>query len=205
MKGKEYILSIFLFLIITIAYFKYKGDFIADLILSVFLVIVLYFLYKKLKLNVLTYSLVCLAFILHNLGAFGFYDNFFIPYDYITHFVGIFSITLIIANLLSYYLLKDKKFRTKDWVILLLVVLSGLGVGSLVETIEFGGYLVWGMGEGFFQFGTGDYVALSQETNLVDIVGGGYFDAMGDLVVNLIGALSAVLVYLCYFKIKKYS
>jgi uncharacterized membrane protein YjdF len=205
MKGKEYILSIFLFLIIIIAYFKYQTGFIADLLFSTFLVIVLYFLYKKLKLNVLTYSLVCLSFVLHNLGAFGFYDNFFIPYDYITHFVGIFSITLIIANLLSYYLLKDKKFRTKDWVILLLVVLSGLGVGSLVETIEFGGYLAWGMGEGFFQFGTGDYVALSQEANLVDIVGGGYFDAMGDLVVNLIGALSAVLVYLCYFKIKKTS
>ena len=89
MKSKGYILSIFLFLIIIIAYFKYQTGFIADLLFSIFLVVVLYFLYKRLRLNTVTYSLVCLSLILHNLGAFGFYADFYIPYDYITHFVGI--------------------------------------------------------------------------------------------------------------------
>ena len=195
MKSKGYILSIFLFLIIIIAYFKFKTGFMADLLFSIFLVVVLYFLYKKFRLNTLTYSLVCLSLILHNLGAFGFYTDFFIPYDYITHFVGIFSITLVIATFLSSDLSRDHKLRTRDLVILSLVVLAGLGIGSLVETIEFGGYLAWGKGEGFFQFGTGDYEILGQEAHLVDIVGGGYFDAMWDLIVNLLGALLAVLSY----------
>ena len=44
--------------------------------------------------------------------------------------------------------------------------------------IEFSGYLIWGQGEGFFAFGSGDYSGLYDEINLLTIVGGGYFDTM---------------------------
>jgi len=73
------------------------------------------------------------------------------------------------------------------------VFLCALGIGSVVESMEFMGYLKWGEGEGFFQFGSGDYEGLKGSDNMLTIIGGGYFDAMEDLIVNSLGALSGVL------------
>jgi uncharacterized membrane protein YjdF len=206
MKTKSYIMIISLFLMGIIGFFKYQTGFIRDFSFSFFLIILSFLLYKKIRLTPITYSLVCFSLILHNLAAFGFYatNPFGIPYDFITHFAGIFSITLVIANFLSFSFSKNKKFRSDDIIILVLILLAGLGVGSIVENMEFTGYLFFGEGEGFFAFGPGDYVDLAGVDKLTLIVGGGYFDAMEDLLVNLLGAFVAVLVYYFnFFIIKK--
>ena len=189
-----------------IGFFKYKTGFIKDLYLSVILIIIFFLLYKKLRLTTITYSLFCFSLLVHNVAAFGFYNNspFPIPYDYVTHFLGVFAATLIIANILSNKLPKNKKFNFSSFLILLLILLGGLGVGSIVENIEFGGYLYWGHGEGFFEFGTGDYEELINPDKMKNIVGGGYFDAMEDLIVNLIGAFLATTLFgITFFIFKK--
>jgi uncharacterized membrane protein YjdF len=128
---------------------------------------------------------------------------FNIPYDIITHLLSIFSVTLIIANFLSSNLTKSKKFHFNDGVILLIIFLAALGIGSIVETIEYTGYLMWGQGEGFFQFGTGDYDGMDMIDKLTVVVGGGYFDTMTDLICNMVGALFAVILFCVVFFIFK--
>lgn len=207
MEKKSYILIIFLVVICIIGFFKYSTGFIKDVIFSIFLIIVLFLLYTKIRLTPLSYSLVCFSLIVHNLGTFGFYANpplFNIPYDYITHILGIFSATIIIANFLSFSLIKSKKFKFNDFTVLIVVFLAALGIGALVETMEFAGYLVWGQGEGFFQFGSGDYTEINNIDFLTQIVGGGYFDTMEDLICNIVGALSAVILFgVSFFIFKK--
>jgi uncharacterized membrane protein YjdF len=204
MEKKSYILIIFLAAMFIIGFFKHDTGFIKDVIFSVFLIIVLFFLYAKIRLTPISYSLVCFSLIVHNLGTFGFYANppiFNIPYDVITHILGFFTVTIVIANFLSFSLTKSKKFKFNDFIVLMMIFLAALGIGAIVETMEFTGYLVWGQGEGFFQFGSGD---LNNADLLTQVVGGGYFDTMGDLICNMVGALSAVILFwMTFFIFKK--
>jgi uncharacterized membrane protein YjdF len=198
MEKRWHILALTLILICVLGFFKYNTGYIKDLFFTAFLVIALFLLYKKIRLTPISYSLVCISLIVHDLGIFGFYANpplFNIPYDYITHILGIFSVTLVIGNFLSYSLAKDRKFHFNDFMVLSMIFLAALGIGSIIETIEYGGYLTFGLGEGFFQFGTGDYDRMDIMDRLTLIVGGGYFDTMGDLICNSIGALSAVILF----------
>lgn len=207
MEKRWHILIITLILLCILGFFKYKTGYIKDLFFTAFLIISLFILYKRLRLTAISYSLVCISLLVHNLGMFGFYANpplFNIPYDYITHVLGIFSATLVIGNFLSYTLTKNKKFHFNDIMILSMIFLAGLGIGSLVETTEYTGYLTFGLGEGFFQFGTGDYDGMNTMDKLTMIVGGGYFDTMGDLICNSIGALIAVILFgINFFVMKK--
>ena len=189
-----------------IAFYKYQTGFIKDMFFSTFIITLAYILFNKLKLNNLTFFLTCFSIMIHNLGAFGLYSTGFlgIPYDYITHFIGLFTATLIIANLLFGYLGKDTP--SKKLPFFLIIFIAGLGVGSIIETIEFSGYLTWGIGEGFFQFGAGDYGGLEDLNNMQTIVGGGYFDTMEDLIVNSIGSLLATTFFaLIYYRKNKHK
>lgn len=205
MEKKWYVLITALALTGIIGFFKYRTGYIKDLFFTFFLTIVLFLLYKKIRLTPISYSLVCVALLTHNLGSFGFYASnpLGIPYDYITHIFGVFSATLVAGNFLSYTLTKHNKAHFNAPLVLFIIFLAGLGIGSLAETIEFAGYLRWGEGEGFFQFGTGDYEELSSIERLTQIVGGGYFDAMEDLICNIIGALFAVMLFSVNFFIFK--
>ncbi|MDD5181919.1 MAG: hypothetical protein PHC66_01960 [Candidatus Nanoarchaeia archaeon] len=194
---KWVVMTATLSLIALIALLKYNTGYFKDLIFTGAIVTILFLLYERLRMTPETYAAVCLAIIVHNLGAFGFYGNNpilpSIPYDVITHVMGIFAATLIAANFLSHYLKVRKDFVAKDIILLCVIFLVGLGIGSVVETMEFTGYLMWGAGEGFFQFGTGDYNGISDCGKLTDIVGGGYFDTMEDLIANMFGAAAAVI------------
>ncbi len=205
MEKRHIILITTLALICIIGFFRYKTGFIKDLFFTAFLAIVLFLLYKPLKLTTITYSLVCLSLMVHNLGAFSFYAPLFgIPYDNITHILGLFSATLVIANFFSFGLAKSKKFHSKDLLLFLMIFLAGLGVGALIESMEYGGYLLWGRGDGVFQFGSGDYDGLNTTDKLTQIVGGGYFDTMDDLVHNMLGDLCAVALFgVNFFVFKK--
>ena len=205
MEKPHIILITSLVLICIIGFFRYKTGFIKDLFFTAFLVIVLFLLYKHLKLTPISYSLVCLSLIVHNMGAFNFYAPLFgIPYDNITHVLGIFAATLMIANFFSFGLTKSKKFHSKDFMLFIMIFLAGLGIGAIVETMEYTGYLVWGQGEGFFQFGSGDYQGVNTTDKLTQIVGGGYFDTMDDLIHNIMGGVCGVALFgVSFFVFKK--
>jgi uncharacterized membrane protein YjdF len=206
MESKLKILMVSFVWIVIFAVLRYSSGFIKDLIFSLVILVILYFIYQKCKLTSITYSLVSLSLFIHNLGAFGFYSNppLGIPYDYVTHFLGIFTVTLLIANVLSSKLKKHD--IVLDFIVFLIIFLAGLGIGSIVETMEFTGLLIWGEGEGFFQFGAGDYEGLNNQDTLQKIVGGGYFDTMEDLIVNSLGALSAVILFsVAFFKFGKHK
>jgi len=205
MEKPQIILTITLVLIFIIGLFRYQTGFIKDLFFTAFLVVVLFLLYKHLKLTPVVYLLVCFSLLVHNMGAFSFYAPLFgIPYDNITHVLGLFSVTLMIANFFSFGFTKSRKLCTKDFVLFSMIFLAGLGIGALVETMEYTGYLVWGQGEGFFQFGSGDYQEVNTTDKLTQIVGGGYFDTMDDLIHNIIGGACAVALFgVNFFVFKK--
>jgi uncharacterized membrane protein YjdF len=206
MEKRWYILITTLLAILVLSFFKYDTGYMKDFVFTAFLIILLFTLYKGLRLTAISYSLACIALLVHNLGMFGFYGNpplFNIPYDWITHVLGIFAATLVAANFLSHNLKRSKKSGFNNFAVLFIIFLAGLGIGSIVETMEYSGYLTFGLGEGFFQFGTGDYDGMSTEDKLNLVVGGGYFDTMGDLICNSIGALAAVMLFSANFFARK--
>jgi MFS superfamily sulfate permease-like transporter len=133
---------------------------------------------------------------LHISGVFGYYNISPVPlqWDHITHFAGIFSITTLFFQYSRQYL--SNKLSPRNISIMLLVLLAGLGIGSIIETCEYSGFMMFGFGEGGFMFGAGDsYKGIQSVTeNDLNVVGGGYFNTMWDLIWNFIGAIIAVAI-----------
>lgn len=70
-------------------------------------------------------------------GGFKLYQTSIlsIPYDKIVHFVGSFIITFIVYNLVKPFL--EKKNRTKIYPAFFIVFLISVGLGAMVEIVEF--------------------------------------------------------------------
>ena len=81
-----------------------------------------------------------------------------------------------------------------------MIVLSSLGIGSLIETSEFLGFLKFGFGEGFLKFGgLGDTPLTESTLRDLDIIGGGWINTMWDLFYNTLGSLfGAIFMYVLY-------
>lgn len=164
-----------------------------DTIIFSILLILFYFLRNMMNLNPVTYSLLSLAFIFHNLGVFGFYSTSPLPFewDLWTHGFGLFAYSIMFYNYFKQYFTSEKK---RNALILLLVIFSTLGIGAIIEMVEFSGYLYFGKGEGFLLYGAGD--AQPDSGPSAD-----YVDSMYDLFYNSAGALIGVLVCLIYYNL----
>ena len=173
---------------------------IPDSVFSILIILFCFWKYDKLKLNKTIFILIILSFFLHNAGVFGFYGEspFPIAWDHITHFVGIFTAAIFFFNFLKDHFKESKKMH--NGMLLFIILLAALGIGSLVENIEFAGYLFLGEGEGALYFGQGDAVP-GVDTDMLNFAGGGWFNTMWDLVVNFLGALTGILSMLLYKKI----
>jgi len=201
---------IFIALVVIIAglgiySFLNRAGWVLDAFVILVIMTIAYLLYEPLRLTKVVFALGGIAFVLHLSGVFGFYEFglFNIPYDIITHFVGIFAATLWACNILSPLL--QRPYTRRQFTIFFFIVLSGIGVGSLIENAEYVGYLIYGEGKGGFRFGAGD---IDGDFTIIDeltaIVGGGYFDTMYDLLVNLAAAiLAAWLFAYLYYKKKR--
>lgn len=169
---------------------------------AIFAALLLFFFhyYEKLRLNPTLFVLIIIALALHCLGVFGWYNvsPFPIQWDHITHFFPIFVFAMVFFNFLEQFM--PKKFDFKTFCLILLVLFSALGIGSLVENFEYLGYSFFGVGEGGLKFGTGDSVPLHELNTDIEINVGGWFNTMHDLVANLLGALAGTIVMI----IKKY-
>ena len=148
--------------------------------LTIFLIILLDLKWDKMKINNWTFGLVLTFFSLHASGIFGFYNisPFPIPFDWILHFFGMFVLSIVLLNWLG-----------TNAVTCSLVILAVLGVGSLIETTEYIGYLGLGEGEGLLFYGSGDI-------DDINYVGGGWINTMVDLIFNTLGALIGLFVFM---------
>ena len=88
---------------------------------------------------------------------------------------------------------KDRKVRANEKLSrtkrVILLIIFALGIGVIGEIIEWGGYKVLGLGEGFFKYGVGDE--------------GGWDNSIYDLIFNSIGAITMAIITLFRKKIKQ--
>ena len=151
--------------------------YIADSIIFIGLTLILFIWYKQWRLNSLTFFFMTLGFALHAMGAFRLYaaSPIGIEWDVVTHLIGIFAATLFIYNIVS-----ELTKRNHHMFVLFIVILAGLGIGVLIEFLEFYGFMTVGFGEGFFGRGFGDFDP--------SIVSSDYIDTVQDLFWNFVGA-----------------
>ena len=125
-----------------------------------------------------------LALLFHNFGVFGFYNKYplYFQYDYITHFFGGLALGIFFFNFF-------KKNIDGKVLVLFLSLLATLGVGSIIEIIEYSGYLFLGQGDGFFYFGgKGD---LGRKNSMTEA----WSNSSIDMIFNLIGGIIGIIIY----------
>jgi hypothetical protein len=168
----------------------------ADIIFSAIFILFLHFTFKFWRLNVQVYTLLILGFASHLMGIFGWYSASPIPlqWDHVTHGFPLFAFTAFLFNFARPWM-SDRFWSAKTWGVLAIVLLAGLGIGAVIENIEFAGFLALGFGEGaLFMGGAGDGLPDGELENAILEAGGGYFNTELDLVWNAIGAIAAFIV-----------
>ena len=174
----------------------------ADIIFSAIFILFLSATYRFWRLTTPIYTLLILAFASHLMGIFGWYNVSPIPlqWDHVTHAFPMFAFTLFFFQFMRPHL--GKFWSSKTWGIFILVFLAGLGVGAVVENIEFAGFMALGFGEGaLFMGGLGDGFPENPDPETLKEFGGGYINTELDLIWNAIGALAAMFVMsLIHFK-----
>jgi len=158
-------------------------------------------LHHRLHLNPVVPWCLGIGFLFHILGLYQIipYNEFYVgtlygapqlfhQYDLLVHSVGFGFLVFALCSFLYPYV-KDT-IRNKG-ALFILFLITALGFGAVNEIIEYTGFTIFGYGEGFFEFGTGDSTPESGPWN----------DAMQDLIANLFGASLSILLYmLLHFK-----
>lgn len=202
MKKNKLILILGIISFLSIVFYSYMSqvtEYISDALISIAITLFIFSFRKKLNLTHTSFILIILALLFHDLGVFGFYNAspIVIQYDHFTHFFGLFAISIIIFNLLKQYFTKS---NVTNFIILLVMFASSLGIGSLVEQVEYIGYLKFGTGPGLLRFGGyGDTPFNESDLRAMDIIGGGWINTMLDLNYNFLGAIiGAIFMYIKY-------
>lgn len=190
-------LSVIIFLIfILLSVLKGVPTYIPDHVIFLVIVVILYFSFYRLKLNLVTYTLLVLGMITHSVGIFGWYANspVSVQWDHITHFAPWFAMGLILFNYFRPHF-GEKLLSRKSLGLSLVLLLALMGIGTFTESLEFFGYIALGTGEGGFYFGAGDALS-GQPINQSDIdaYGGGWINTMWDLINDTLGAIAAMIV-----------
>ncbi len=194
-----YILFIIFYLSCGIYNFNRGSEWIIDNIIAAFFLTLFFILRKKLFLDYKSYLLICFAFLLHNLGTFGFYSFRYkdLAYDNLTHLVvcGIYTFLLIKFIQKKYNIRKDKHRAA--------VVLAAISIvflfSAITEITEYYGFMSLGVGDGLLYAGAGD------SDRSPDDVRGQYIDTMEDMIVNIIGAALGAVTYFFLSKKALYS
>jgi len=151
---------------------QYKNDFF-------FLMLLLWAVYlirNKIKLHPLHFLFGASFLILHDLGMFGLYNNFYfgLEYDLYLHMFFGFLASLILYRTFTHVGSYNK------WVMFIAIITIILGFSAFHELFEYGGALLFGEGEGVLYIGAGD---LDE------------WDTQKDMLNNLIGALIGLFIY----------
>ncbi|MBW2969655.1 hypothetical protein KY309_02630 [Candidatus Woesearchaeota archaeon] len=188
------VISLLIFLVmIPLALLTGVPGFIPDIVFFMVLVLFYYWTYDAFRNNMPIFTLLVIGHLLHACGIFGWYNISPVPiqWDHLTHFFGTLPFALLFFRWAGQWM--DAKFLTKKNLLLVIVVFfAAMGVGAMVELIEFLGYLSLGFGEGALMFGTGDGIAGLGGTDLIDALGGGWINEGWDFVFNTFGILSGM-------------
>jgi uncharacterized membrane protein YjdF len=171
--------------------FKYYA---ADAVFSAAFILFLHSTYKYWRLTLPVYTLLALGFASHLMGIFGWYSNSPLPvqWDHVTHGFPLFAFALFLFNFATPWM--DRTFRSKKTIgVLAFVLLATLGIGAIIENIEFAGFLAFGFGQGaLFMGGPGDGLPDGELQEAILEAGGGYWNTEMDLVWNALGAIAGI-------------
>lgn len=127
---------------------------------------------RRLHLHPAHFFLFAIALVLHDLGAFGFYQRGFfgVSFDVYVHFYFAFAATFLVHRFLSHTL------PLRGWALRVATVICIMGFGGIHEVMEYGTYLTMPAEK-----------AMLKETSY-------RHDTSRDLTSNFIGAILALLV-----------
>ena len=140
-----------------------------------FLIPLMWFVYalrRRLHLHPLHYFLFGTAILLHDLGAFGFYQRSFfgLSFDIYVHFYFAFAATFIFRGIFEHY------FSLRPWQVALFTIMFIMGFGAMHEIMEYMSTLILGPERGMLK--TNSYI----------------FDTNRDLTNNFLGCMLALLI-----------
>ena len=127
---------------------------------------------RPLHLHPLHYALFAAAVLLHNLGAYGFYQRAFygVSFDIYVHFYFAFASAFLVERFLRW------NVPVRPWVVHAMTLMFLMGSGAIHELAEYASYLMLGEERGMLKPGTSYR-----------------FDTQRDLLNNLLGTLTALL------------
>jgi len=161
----------------------YKWDFF----FLMFLLWTIFFIRDRIKLHPLHYFLLSAFLLLHDIGMFGTYSNFYFGLEFDLYVHGFFGFVAALMLYRTYHLVGPYK----GWFMYLAIISVVLGFSAFHELFEYAGALTVGEGEGVLFVGAGD----------ID-----EWDTQKDMFNNLIGGLVGLFLYkitsLFYYKKK---
>ena len=175
------------FFILAIAIKNYEFIYYDAILLP--LVLIIYFIYKKIRLHLPVFILICAVILMHAAGGVLHFNGTrlydivfgFLRYDNIVHFLGSFVVVFIVYNLIYNFIpVSDKK---RGFYLFIILVFMTMGFGTLIEFVELFAVIFLGASKGV----------------------GGYMNNAIDLVVNFVGAICAALVVVYYHKNKTFG
>lgn len=150
----------------------YKWDFFFLMLL----LWTLFFIRHRIKLHPFHYLLAAAFLILHDLGMFGLYSNFYFGLEYDLYVHGFFGFVASLILFRTYHSVGPYK----GWFMIVAILAVILGFSAFHELFEYAGALTLGEGEGVLFVGAGD---LDE------------WDTQKDMFNNLIGALIGLSLY----------
>ncbi len=162
-------------------------DFVFDKFLSAGFFVILLVLYERFRLNLKLIIPVVFAIALHQAKLYGNVFFGFIQFDMVMHVVGAFAVALIIYQWLIHEERSMRHWKKVAFVTILIV----MGIGAVLEIVEFFGYANLPEGGGILHYGEGDE--------------GGWSDTAQDMMFNAAGALigSVLMCFIAVWKNKK--
>jgi uncharacterized membrane protein YjdF len=133
-----------------------------------------YLLRRRLFLTVTNYVMFAVAILIHDLGAYGFYQRSPLPFswDIFVHFYFAVAVTMLLHRALA------KNFtELRPWQVNVTSLLFMMGVGALHEIMEFMTFLL-----------------LGEERGMLKPSSSYKFDTQRDLTNNLLGAMVALTI-----------
>jgi uncharacterized membrane protein YjdF len=132
-----------------------------------------YWLRRRLHLYWAHYALLIVAFLLHDGGAYGFYQHSPLPFswDILVHYYFAIPVTLIMHRAIA----TNYAGVLRPWQAMLVALLFMMGLGAIHEIMEYMTYLVLGEERGMLKPSTSYF-----------------FDTQRDLTNNLLGTLTAL-------------
>jgi uncharacterized membrane protein YjdF len=133
-----------------------------------------YWLRQRLHLHWAHYALLVVAFLLHDVGAYGFYQHSPLPFswDILVHCYFAIPVTLILHRAIA----TNYSGVLRPWQAAVVALMFMMGMGALHEIMEYVTYLLLGEEKGMLKPSTSYF-----------------FDTQRDLTNNLLGTLTALM------------